>query len=118
MLLNSSNSPISKGVIYGIAFYCYLWNDNADLIKKISNILHENDEIKLVFLDELHKYLSVINSASDPPFKITVSQIEILEKLSEPPNHPEIRAKTKEQLNYIHELIENKIITRILNDYS
>ncbi|VVB93849.1 Uncharacterised protein [uncultured archaeon] len=52
------------------------------------------------------------------PFNVTFSQMEIIEKLSKPPNRHEIQIKATEKLNYIKDLMDKKIIEITKDDYS
>ena len=51
------------------------------------------------------------------PLKITISQINLIEELSKPPNRREIQIKANEKLNYIKDLIDKKIIEITKDDY-
>lgn len=121
MLLNSfpSNNDEfptykEKTNIYITAFLFYSWCKNIELIKRVDNILYETDEIKYIFLEECLNF-SIDNIQK--PFELSTIQIELIGKLSKPPNHIEIRIKAKKMLNYINDLIDKKIIKIAKDDY-
>jgi|GEM_PF-3388007 len=117
-LLSSKNTPTNKGYIYGDSFDWYQCSGNNKLLDKISNIINEEDSIKLEFLEEcLWKTIDdiEIKEINNFPFKMTVSQFKLIEKLSKPPNRQEIQIKATKKLDYIKDLMDKKII-KITND--
>lgn len=120
-LLCLTNTPINKGYIYSDAFDWFQCSGNYELLKRISNIINEEDTIKIEFLEEcLWKTISDINikEINNYPFEITISQFKLIEELSNPPNRNEIRIKATEELNYIKNLIDKRIIKITEDDYS
>ncbi len=120
-LLCLTNTPIKKGYIYSDAFDWFQCSGNYELLKRISNIINEEDTIKTEFLEEcIWKTTDdiEIKEVNNFPFKITISQFKLIEELSKPPNGHEIRIKATEKLNYIKDLMDKKIIKITQDDYS
>lgn len=128
------HEPLYLSLIPSIEYLCFgenshlraqfgskLNSGNNELLNKISNIINEEDIIKLDFLEECLWKTIVdieIKEINNFPFKITISQFKLIEDLSKPPNRHEIRIKATEKLNYIKDLMNKKIIKITQDDYS
>lgn len=118
ILLSSKNMQIEKEYVYSDAFFCYSFSSNGELLNKIKNIFSENKDTIFKFIDILEADLDLDENDSNNPFKLKISQIDIIDKLSKPPNHPKIIAKANEILNYINPFLDKHIIEITKDDYS
>lgn len=120
MLLNLLNSYTDRAIIYRTAFDCYTWSGNMELFNQISNVLNESADVKFAFLEGcFHLHLeNNKEKVSKYPLKITVSQTDLIKKLSEVPNSLHVRTKAKEVLHYIKASIDNHSMEIVSNDFS
>ncbi len=118
LLLSSTNKQKEKygqAHLYNDAFFWHSLSGNMELFK---NILNENNNIKITFLEIIENHLNCDMEFSKNPFRFEILQLELIYKLSKPPNHPEIIAKANKILDYIKSLIENHFIELNKDDYS
>lgn len=118
ILLNSLNSSADKAIIYGAAFDCYIWSGNIELIRKIANVINDSDDVKLAFLEGCFSVRAYEDIDYKYPYKITVSQIDIIKKLSEARNNLRVRSIANEVLDYIKTSIDNHSMEIIQDDFS
>lgn len=121
LLLSSTNNQKEKyghAHLYNDAFFWYSVSGNIELFEKTKNILNENNNIKITFLEIIENHIDCDMEFSKNPFRFKIPQIELIYKLSKPPNRPEIMAKANGILDYIKSLGDNHSIEITKDDYS
>ncbi|MDP3103534.1 MAG: hypothetical protein Q8M95_02885, partial [Candidatus Methanoperedens sp.] len=121
LLLSSTNKQKEKygqAHLYNDAFFWHSLSGNMELFEKTKNILNENNNIKITFLEIIENHLNCDMEFSKNPFRFKNPQIELIYKLSKPPNHPRIIAKANWIIDYIKSLGDNHFIEINKDDYS